>query len=378
MSIPFNQPRLAGREIENIIEAVKGGQLAGDGAFTQRCEGFLRERIGAGAVLLTHSCTAALEMAAILLDLGPGDEVIMPSFNFVSAANAVALRGAMPVFVDIRADTLNLDERLVAAAISPRTRSIWPIHYAGVPAEMDSINTTAAQHGLSVIEDAAQALDSTYHGRKAGSLATLAAFSFHETKNVIAGQGGCLAINDAALIRRAEIIRERGTDRKAFFRGEKEKYTWVDVGSCCLPGELVASFLWAQLNEADRLLDERCANWKTYDEAISPWRAKGVRTPVIPQNCGHNAHIYFIVMPSSETRDALISGMRSDGIMTPFHYVPLHDSPAGRRFGRASGELPVTSDVSARLVRLPLFPGVGEVLPRILGRLAHHLRIILG
>ena len=375
--IPFNRPTLAGKELDYIREAVARGQLAGDGAFTERCQRWLAEKIGAKAVLLTHSCTAALEMAALLLDIGPGDEVIMPSFTFVSTANAVVLRGGVPVFVDVRPDTLNIDESLVEAAVTPRTKAVFPVHYAGVPAEMGAIADIARRHGLAVVEDAAQALGSTYHGRNAGALGTLAAFSFHETKNVISGEGGCLAINDEALVERAEIVREKGTDRKRFFRGEVDKYTWVDVGSSYLPGELVASFLLGQLEAADAIRADRMASWTAYDEALAPYRARGLVTPTVPLHCRHNAHLYYVLLPTADAREALIARMRADGILTPFHYVPLHSSPAGRRLGRTTGALPVTEDLSARLVRLPLYPRMGDDLPRVIERLRRHLDALM-
>jgi dTDP-4-amino-4,6-dideoxygalactose transaminase len=373
MPIPFNRPTLAGKELDYIREAVERGQLAGDGAFTERCQRRLAETIGAKAVLLTHSCTAALEMAALLLDIGPGDEVVMPSFTFVSTANAVALRGGVPVFVDIRPDTLNIDETLVEGAITARTKAIFPVHYAGVPAEMDPLRDIARRHGLAVVEDAAQALGSTYRGHSAGALGTLAAFSFHETKNVISGEGGCLAINDPALVERAEIVREKGTNRKRFFRGEVDKYTWVDVGSSFLPGELIASFLLGQLDAADAIRADRLASWTAYDAALRPWHNRGLGTPSVPPHCRHNAHLYYLILPTAEARQALIGAMKADGVMTPFHYVPLHSSPAGRRLGRTAGDLPVTEDLSARLLRLPLYPRMGDALLRVIEHLHGHL-----
>jgi dTDP-4-amino-4,6-dideoxygalactose transaminase len=375
--IPFNRPTLAGRELDHIREAIERGQLAGDGTFTERCQDWLREEIGAAAVLLTTSCTAALEMAAILLDIAPGDEVVMPSFTFVSTANAVVLRGGVPVFVDIRSDTLNMDERLVEGAVTDRTRAILPIHYAGVPAEMDALDEIARRHGLSLVEDAAQALGSSYKGRKAGALGQLAAISFHETKNIIAGEGGCLAVNDPVLVERAEIVREKGTDRKRFFRGAVDKYTWVDLGSSFLPGELIASFLYGQLEAAGAIRADRRASWNAYDAAFSGYQDRGVRTPTVPAHCEHNAHLYYLILPSAEQREALIALCKADGIMTPFHYVPLHSAPAGRRFGRASGDLPNTEDLAARLVRLPLYPRMGDALLRVIERVQAHLGRLL-
>ncbi len=377
MKIPFNRPTLAGKEIDHILEALTHGQLAGDGAFTERCQRWLADFTGARAVLLTHSCTAALEMATILADIEPGDEVIMPSFTFVSTANAVALRGGVPVFVDIRPDTLNINEDLIAAAISRRTKAIIPIHYAGLPAAMDRINQIAMNHDLIVIEDAAQALGSKYKGRNAGSLSHLAAFSFHETKNVISGEGGALAINDPKLIERAEIIREKGTNRKKFFRGQVDKYTWVDIGSSFLPGELIAAFLYGQLEQQDAIQRDRAENWQLYDNALRPYRSRGLRTPVVPTECQPNHHLYYVVMPSLELRSELIARMKADGINAPFHYVPLHSSPAGLRFARTSGSMSHTDDLSARLVRLPLYPRMGEVTYRVIERIQTHLDALL-
>jgi dTDP-4-amino-4,6-dideoxygalactose transaminase len=377
VTIPFNRAVLAGRELDYIREAIERGQLAGDGAFTDRCQQLLCEMVGASAVFLTHSCTAALEMAAILVGIEPGDEVIMPSYTFVSTANAVALRGGIPVFVDIRPDTLNIDESLVESAISPRTKALFPIHYGGVPAEMDALDEIAKRHGLVVVEDAAQALGSKYKGRNAGSLGQLAAFSFHETKNIISGEGGALAVNDPALIERAEIIREKGTNRKKFFRGQVDKYTWVDIGSSFLPGELIASFLYGQLEKMDVIYRDRLRTWQSYDAALAPYRARGLNTPTIPTHCTHNAHLYYILMPGLELRQELIARMREDGITTPFHYIPLHASPVGLSLARTSGPMQHTEDLSARLLRLPLFPRIGSDLDRVLERLTIHLDALL-
>jgi len=377
MEIPFNRPVLAGREFDYIREAIALKRLAGAGVFTERCQGWLADFTGARAVLLTHSCTAALEMAAILIGIEPGDEVIMPSFTFVSTANAVVLRGGVPVFVDIRSDTLNVDESLIEAAITPHTKAIFPIHYAGVPAEMDRINELARRHDLRVVEDAAQALGSKYKGRKAGSLGDLAAFSFHETKNIISGEGGALAINDPALIERAEIIWEKGTNRRKFFRGQIDKYTWVDLGSSYLPGELVAAFLFGQLEQIEAIQSERMANWEAYDMAFQPFHKRGLRTPVIPPACEANAHLYYLLMPDQRLRQELIARMEADGIGTPFHYVPLHSAPAGLRFARTSGQLPHTQELSECLVRLPLYPRMGDALARVVERALAHLDRLL-
>jgi dTDP-4-amino-4,6-dideoxygalactose transaminase len=373
VTIPFNRPALAGKEFDYLREAVALGQLAGDGAFTERCQKWLADFLGAHAVLLTHSCTAALEMAAFLIGIAPDDEVIMPSYTFVSTANAVVLRGGVPVFIDIRADTLNIDEEIVEAAITPRTKAIFPIHYAGVPAEMDRINELAARHDLFVVEDAAQAIGSKYKGRPAGSLGHLAAFSFHETKNIISGEGGALAINDTALVERAEIIREKGTNRKKFFRGQIDKYTWVDVGSSFLPGELVAAFLFGQLEQIEIIQNDRMASWNAYDVALRAFHARGLRTPIVPPGCEANFHLYYVLMPNLDLRRELITRMKADGISTPFHYVPLHSSPAGLRFARTFGSLRHTEDLSARLVRLPLYPRMSDASRRVVERLQVHL-----
>lgn len=377
MEIPFNRPVPAGKEFDYIREAVAYGRLSGDGVFTDRCQRWLSDFIGASAVLLTHSCTAALEMASILIGIKPGDEVVMPSFTFVSTANAVVLRGGVPVFVDIRPDTLNLDETLIEAAITPRTKAILPIHYAGVPAEMDRINALARRHDLLVIEDAAQALGSKFKSRKAGSLGHLAAFSFHETKNIISGEGGALAINDPAFIERAEIIWEKGTSRKKFFRGQLDKYTWVDIGSSFLPGELVAAFLFGQLEHIETIQTDRITNWRAYDSALRPFHNRGLRTPIVPQGCETNGHLYYLLMPDPQLRRELIARMKTDGVDTPFHYVPLHNAPAGLRFARTSGSLPHTENLSERLVRLPLYPRMGDAHSRVIESLLRHLDRLL-
>jgi dTDP-4-amino-4,6-dideoxygalactose transaminase len=361
--IPFNRPHLTGHEIRYIQEAADRGQLAGNGVFTRRCQDWLQQTLGAGRVLLTHSCTAALEMAALLLDVAPGDEVIVPSFTFVSTANAFALRGAVPVFVDIRPDSLNLDERLVEAAVTPRTRAIVPVHYAGVGCDMDALGALAARLGLPVIEDAAQGLLSTYKGRALGSFGRLAALSFHETKNVIAGEGGALVINDGALAERAEILWEKGTDRSRFFRGQVDKYTWVDLGSSYLPGEITAAFLWAQLENAERITAARRRLWQRYHEATAPLEALGVGRPMVPPECGHNAHLFYLLLPPNLPRADVLDAMRARGVAALFHYVPLHSSPAGRRFGRVSGSMANTDRISGSLIRLPLWVGMRDSDP---------------
>lgn len=364
--IKFNQPYMTGRELWLISQAHAAGHLSGDGRFTRQCHEWLEHQTGCRKALLTHSCTAALEMSALLLDLAPGDEVIMPSFTFVSTANAFVLRGAVPVFVDIRPDTLNLDETLVEAAITPRTKAICVVHYAGVACEMDAIMDIAARHGLAVVEDAAQAIFSTYRERPLGSIGALGALSFHETKNVISGEGGALLVNDEAFVERAEVIREKGTNRSKFFRGQVDKYTWVDVGSSYLPGEIVAAFLAAQFEEAEAITRRRLEIWARYDAWAEPHEARGaVRRPIIPGHCRHNAHMYYLLLPSLAARQAFIEYLREQGIGAVFHYIPLHSSPAGLRLGRSDGPLPVTDDASDRLVRLPLWVGIEPHLDEV-------------
>ncbi len=359
--IPFNWPHMTGKELIYIAEAQFNGCLAGDGSFTTRCHGWLEERTGCSKALLTHSCTAALEMAALLLDIQSGDEIIMPSYTFVSTANAFVLRGGVPVFVDIRGDTLNLDERLIEAAITPRTRGIVPVHYAGVACDMDTIMSIAKRHDLKVVEDAAQGVMASYKGRALGSIGDLGAYSFHETKNVISGEGGALLVNDPELALRAEIIREKGTDRSRFFRGEVDKYTWQEMGSSFLPGELVAAFLWAQLEEADRITKERLASWQHYHELLEPLELKGIlRRPIVPDGCQHNAHMYYLLLAPEIDRQMVLDKYKRNDIWSIFHYVPLHSSPAGQRYGRVHGSLEVTNDQSERLVRLPLWVGLTE------------------
>lgn len=361
MTIRFNFPHQVGTEIECIRDALKCGRLAGDGAYTKKCSALLGEYLGVKDVLLTHSCTAALEMAAILADIQPGDEVVMPSYTFVSTANAFVLRGAIPVFVDIRPDTLNIDESLINAAISPRTKAIVPVHYAGVACEMDAIIDIARQHGLLVIEDAAQALGSTYKNRKLGTIGDLAAFSFHETKNIVSGEGGALVINNQRFFERAEIIREKGTNRSRFFRGEVDKYTWVDVGSSYLPSELVAAFLFAQMQHIDEINSRRMAIWKRYESALRGLENGGfVTLPVIPGECNHNAHMFYLLTRTHREQVDLLAALKKKGINAVFHYIPLHASEAGRKFGQAGSSMHVTEDLSDRIVRLPLYPALTE------------------
>jgi len=355
----FNRPFMTGKELHYIAEAKFGNMLAGDGPFTKRCHEWLERRSGCSKALLTHSCTAALEMAALLLDIEPGDEIIMPSYTFVSTANAFVLRGGIPVFVDIREDTLNLDERLIESAITPRTRAIVPVHYAGVACEMDTIMNIAKRHGLRVVEDAAQGVMAAYKGKALGSIGDLGAYSFHETKNVISGEGGALLVGDPALAMRAEIIREKGTDRSRFFRGEVDKYTWQEVGSSFLPGELIAAFLWAQLEEAERITNERLTIWQRYHALLAPLETKGLlRRPIVPEDCQHNAHMYYVLLSRDVDRQELLREFKRNDIFSVFHYVPLHSSPAGKRYGRAHGDLEITTLQSERLVRLPLWIGL--------------------
>jgi dTDP-4-amino-4,6-dideoxygalactose transaminase len=361
MWIPFNKPHLTGRELQYISEAHHAHHLSGDGAFTRRCSEWLERETGCRRALLTHSCTAALELSAILAGIGPGDEVIMPSFTFVSTANAFALRGGVPVFVDIRDDTLNIDEAKIEAAITPRTKAIVVIHYAGVGCELDAIGRIAERHGLLLIEDAAQALGAKYRGRPLGSFGALAALSFHETKNLISGEGGALLVNRAELAARAEIVREKGTNRSSFLRGEVDKYTWVDIGSSYLPSDIIAAFLWAQMEESSEINRRRQALWARYHEAFADLERHGVaRRPVVPAEATHNAHGYFLRLADLDTRTRFIARLRDEGVHAVFHYVPLHDSPAGRKYGRASGALTVTRSASERLVRLPLWLGLEE------------------
>ena len=373
--IPFNKPAVVGQEFSFLQEAVDRGQLSGDGAFTKRCSERIVAMTGSRAALLTHSCTAALEMAAILADLKPGDEVIMPSFTFVSTANAVALRGAVPVFVDIDPVSLNMDPDKTAAAVTAKTRAIFAVHYAGFPADMDRLADIARAHDLLLVEDAAQALGSTYKGRLAGSLGDLAAFSFHETKNIISGEGGALTLNRADLIERAEIIREKGTNRSRFLRGQVDKYTWVDIGSSFLPGELIAAFLYGQLDQAQVIQSRRLALFDRYAEAFADLEHAGrVGLPHAPAGITGNGHMFYLMMRDIKDRDGFIRHMRRAEIITPFHYVPLHSAPAGRRYGRSDGALPITDAVSARLVRLPMYFGLSDDIDRVISVARDYLR----
>lgn len=359
--VPFNFPSVVGQEMKFIQESILLGQISGDGKFTRLASDFLTQIIGSEATLLTHSCTAALEMAALLCDLQPGDEVIMPSFTFVSTANAVVLRGAIPVFVDIDRNTLNLDPTEVEAAVTDKTRAIFAVHYAGITADMDQLSKISIKNNIFLIEDAAQALGSKYKGRAAGSLGDMAAFSFHETKNVISGEGGALAITRPEMITRAEIIRQKGTNRSEFQRGQVDKYTWLDVGSSYLPGELIAAFLYAQLLEERKIKEKRLQIFQTYANALSDLELSGlVKLPHIPEFCEGNGHIFYLLLKDSARRDDFINYMKRHHVSTPFHYIPLHSAPGGRHYGKAHGDLKVTNKASASLVRLPNYFSLGD------------------
>ncbi|AUI67207.1 MULTISPECIES: dTDP-4-amino-4,6-dideoxygalactose transaminase [Glaesserella] len=357
MTIPFNQPPVVGTELAYLQQAISSGKLSGDGEFTRRCERWFEQRFNAHRVLLTPSCTAALEMSAILLDIQAGDEVIMSSYTFVSTANAFALRGAKIVFVDIRPDTMNMDERLIEQAITPRTKVIVPVHYAGVACEMDTIMALAEKYRLWVVEDAAQGVNAFYKGKALGTLGHIGCYSFHETKNISAGgEGGAIVINQPELTVRAEIIREKGTNRQQFFRGEVDKYSWRDLGSSYLMSELQAAYLYAQLEHIEKIQQKRQNIWQTYYNAFLPFAEQGlIELPTIPYDCSHNAHLFYLKFADLKTRSAFISQMKQAGILTVFHYVPLHSSQAGERFGRFHGEDKWTTKESERLVRLPLF-----------------------
>ena len=356
MKIPFNKPFIVGKELDNIAQAVAESHISGDGPFTRRCHEWLEERLGCAKALLTHSCTGALEMAAMLCGIGPGDEVVMPSYTFVSTANAFVLRGGVPVFVDIREDTLNIDETLIERAITPRTKAIVPVHYAGAPCAMDEIMDIAKQRGLFVVEDAAQALLSTYKDRFLGAIGHLGCLSFHETKNIISGEGGALLINDEKFIEQAEILWEKGTNRKKFFRGEVDKYTWVDIGSSFLPSELVGAFLYAQLEQAEKIMVSRYRIFQQYINLLRPLEEKGaIRLPTGESSENGNGHIFYIIVDSLEERGQLIDYLMQNGIVSVFHYVPLHSSPAGTKYGRVSGEMIVTDNISDRVLRLPMY-----------------------
>lgn len=354
--IPFNKPFIVGKELKYIAEAVKSGQLAGNGIFAKKCQQFLTESYGFHRVLMTHSGTAALEMSALLCGIKPGDEVILPSFTFVSTANAFFLHGAQLKFVDIRPDTFNIDERLLEKAVSKRTKAICPVHYAGVGCQMDTIGRIAKKNNLKIIEDAAHAIGSKYKGKYLGSFGDLAALSFHETKNFISGEGGALVINSPELVDRAEIIWEKGTNRKKFEQGVVDKYTWVDKGSSFYPSELVTSFLYGQLEEAQAIMQKRLSIWNYYWNNLLELQEEGfLRLPVIPEGCEHNAHMFYILLNSYKERNELMQKLRENNILAVFHYIPLHSSPMGLKMGYSVSQLPVTEDISKRILRLPLF-----------------------
>jgi dTDP-4-amino-4,6-dideoxygalactose transaminase len=354
--IPFNRAAVTGREAEYVTRAIADGPIHGDGPFTRACHEWLERLTGSPKALLTTSCTHALEMSALLLDLREGDEVIVPPFTFVSTVNAVVLRGARPVFVDIRPDTLNIDDRAIEAAITPRTRAILLVHYAGVACEMDRIMAIAGRHGLTVIEDNAHGLFGTYKGQQLGTFGAFATLSFHDTKNLSCGEGGALMINDSRHVDRAEIIREKGTNRTRFYRGQVDKYTWCDIGSSYLPSDILAAYLLAQLESHDRIQSRRHALWNRYFEALAPGAAAaGVRLPIVPEHCGHPAHIFYLLMPTLDARSRLLAALREQRILAVFHYLPLHLSDMGRRLGGRDGQCPVTENVCDRLVRLPIF-----------------------
>jgi len=361
MNIPFNKPFIIEKEFEYIQNAIDRGELKGDGFYTKKCHEFLEQKLGTKKALLTHSCTAALEMSAILLDLKQGDEVILPSYTFVSTANAFALRGATPVFVEIKPDTLNIDENLIEQAITDKTKAICIVHYAGVACEMDKIMDIAQRHNLAVIEDAAQALGSFYKGHALGTIGDMGCFSFHETKNIISGEGGALTINNDKYIVRAEIIREKGTNRSQFFRGEVDKYTWVDLGSSFLPSDIIAAFLYSQLENIDKINQKRLDVWQKYDEFFKEFEAKGlVKRPFIPKNCQHNAHMYYVLFNDLKARTNFISHMKENGINPVFHYIPLHSSVMGLKIGKIATDMSITDMISDSLVRLPLYFGLND------------------
>lgn len=361
MYIPFNKPPYIGKESEYVLDAVNKGHISGDGEYTKKCAKKLEELSGTKRALLTTSCTHATEMAALLSDIKPGDEVIMPSYTFVSTADAFVLRGAIPVFVDIRPDTMNIDETLIEDAITLKTKAIVPVHYAGVGCEMDTIMDIARRHNLTVIEDAAQAIASTYKGKALGTFGDFGCYSFHETKNISMGEGGTLLIQNEDMIEPAEIIREKGTNRAKFFRGQIDKYTWVNYGSSYLPSDMNAAYLWAQLENIDIIQKKRLSVWNRYKEGLSELEKKEyIEFGVIPDECTNNAHMFYIKVSDLETRTELISYLKEKGIMAVFHYVPLHSAPAGRKFGRFNGEDRYTTKESERLIRLPLFYSISD------------------
>lgn len=357
--VPFNKASVTATEEKYLLESLRSGSISGDGPFTKKCHAWFSSNTGVKKPFLTHSCTAALEMAAILANLAPGDEVIMPSFTFVSTANAVVLRGAVPVFVDIRMDTLNIDEKKIEEAITSKTKAIYVVHYAGVGCEMNEILKIAKKHNLLVVEDAAQGMNATYHGKPLGTIGQLGALSFHETKNIVSGEGGALFVNDARFEKRAEVIREKGTNRSQFFRGEVDKYTWVDVGSSYLPSDILAALLLAQLERSQEITSSRLKIWNHYLSQLKPLADKGlIRTPSIPSHCEHNAHIFYFLTKDLSVRTELLRHLKDDGISATFHYVPLHNAPAGQKYGRTHGNLNNTMVVSESMIRLPVWVGL--------------------
>ncbi len=375
--IVFNIPPYTGKELQYIGQAVEKQKICGDGEFTKKCNGWIEERTGAGKCLLTTSCTHATELAALLAQVGPGDEIIMPSYTFVSTADAFVLRGATPVFVDIRPDTMNIDETLIEAAVTEKTKAIVPVHYAGVACEMDMIMDIAKRHNLFVIEDAAQGVMSTYKGRPLGTIGDFGAYSFHETKNYSMGEGGALLIRDGKYVEEAEILREKGTNRSKFFRGQIDKYTWVNYGSSYLPSDMNAAYLWAQLEMADEINQHRIDLWNQYYEALLPLQEKGLlELPHVPEDCVHNAHMFYIKAKDLEERTALISFLKENGILAVFHYIPLHSAPAGQKFARFHGEDRYTTKESERLCRLPMFYKLtSEEVSYITGKVKEFYRV---
>jgi dTDP-4-amino-4,6-dideoxygalactose transaminase len=360
-NIPFNRPTVVGKELYYISQIIQNGNSAGDGVFTKKCRHLLEENLGAAKVLLTTSCTDALEMSAILLNIQPGDEVIVPSFTFVSTVNAFVLRGAKPVFADVRPDTLNLDETKLESLITPKTKAIVPVHYAGVGCEMDDICAIAERHGIPIVEDNAHGLFGKYKGKYLGTFGSLATQSFHETKNFTCGEGGALIINDPRLVERAEIIREKGTNRSRFYRGQVDKYTWVDIGSSYLPSDILAAYLYAQLESRFEIQEKRCNIWQFYYEQLGGWaEEKGVQLPQVPVYCDQAYHMFYLLLPSLSSRQAFIEHLKSRGILSVFHYLPLHLSDMGQNFGGQVGDCPVTEDISDRLVRLPFYHGLSQ------------------
>lgn len=362
MRIPFNKASLTGREIDYLLESVAGGHISGDGPFTRRCQELLESLLGASRVFLTTSCSDALELSALLLDVQPGDEVVVPSFTFVSTANAFALRGAKIVFCDIRPDTLNLDESALEELITPKTRVVVPVHYAGVGCSMERIMELSARHGFAVVEDNAHGMLARYQERLLGSFGQLSTLSFHETKNLTCGEGGAIVINDAQLVERAEIHREKGTNRSRFFRGQVDKYTWVDLGSSFLPSDMLAAFLLAQLERVEMIQSTRQRIWETYDRELGDWAASvGATQPHVPATCKQSFHMYYLLLPSQKFRADLIEHLKRRGVHSVFHYVPLHTSPMGEQFGGQAGDCPVTEDISHRLLRLPFYNSLSEI-----------------